>query len=98
MKGDYIEVLTSTGSGVVPVRLEATKAGRTVTAKYGAKWLDVAEVSRPTAANPKGRSVGNSLRVRIEAVVSVEERRQEDPEAKQPRARAKAATPEPLGL
>lgn len=80
MKGDYIEVVTAVGTTTQTTRITASKAGRTVTAKYGTKWLEVFESARPTKANPKGRSVGNSIKVRIDAIVSVEERRTDEPE------------------
>jgi len=77
MKDDYVRVIVAVGGQVTDHTLRASKAGRTVTTKYTTKWLEVTEASRPTAANPKGRPVGNSMRFRLEAVAMVEERRQE---------------------
>lgn len=77
-KGDYVEVQVAAGEAAHPVRVTATRAGRTVHVRYGTKWLDVEELTRPTAVNRKGRAAGNKVRVRLEAVISVEERRDEE--------------------
>lgn len=97
MKGDYVEVLVAAGERAHAVRIVATKGGRTVRVKYGAKWLDVEEVSRPTSANPKGRAVGNKLRIRVDSLISIEERREEELVSERP-ARHPATDQEVLPL
>lgn len=77
-KGDYVEVQVAAGDAAHPVRVTASKAGRSVHVKYTTKWLDVEELTRPTTLNQRGRPTGNKVRVRLEAVISVEERRNED--------------------
>lgn len=96
-KGDQVVVQVANGTASHMVNISASKAGRTVAVKYGARWIEVAEMTRPTAAHRRGRPVGNLLKVRTEAVISIMVMAEnEEPEA--PTTRRKAATPEPLGL
>jgi hypothetical protein len=85
-KGDSVNV-TVVGFGQT-LSLTATKAGRTVRrritrSKTDGAWLEVTEHTR------NGGPTGNMLRIRLEHVLSVEERKGEDaalPTARKPRA------------
>ena len=87
-KGDIVNVTVVSGQTLA---LTATKAGRTVRrrvtrSKSDGAWMEVTEHTR------NGGPTGNMLRIRLEHVLSVEERRSEDaalPSARKPRSRPK---------
>jgi hypothetical protein len=105
MKGDAIEVVVASPSGEHTITITASKGGRTVRQTYRdevynrktTKWLDIEEVSRPTAANPTGRPTGTKASVRLDAVLSVMETRLEPIELGEHPAKPVSITEE-LGL
>lgn len=66
MKGDRIEIVVDSGSGVLKYEIEATRAGRRVEVSTSRGVIEVTEVTRTGAAVRSGRFMADRVVALVE--------------------------------
>lgn len=66
MRGDRVEIVVDSGSGVLKYEIEATKAGRRVEVSTSRGVIEVVEVTRSGAAIRSGRFMADRVIALVE--------------------------------
>jgi hypothetical protein len=75
MKGDRIEIVVDSGSGVLTYEIEATRAGRRVEVSTSRSVIEVTEVTRTGAPVRSGRFMADRVVALVEHPASPPPRR-----------------------